>query len=57
MRAASRKLSYTEKETQEMVHEMLDTLPDDQRMCILMFHFEGRVFVKLRRQWNVRKIP
>lgn len=24
-----------------MVHEMLDTLPDDQRMCILMFHFEG----------------
>ena len=20
---------------------MLDTLPDDQRMCILMFHFEG----------------
>lgn len=34
-------IAYTEKETQEMVHEMLDTLPDDQRMCILMFHFEG----------------
>ena len=33
-------IAYTEKETQEMVHEMLDTLPDDQRMCILMFHFE-----------------
>ena len=34
-------IAYTEKETQEMVHEMLDTLPDDQRMCILMFHFEA----------------
>ena len=39
--ANTAEITYTEKETQEMVHEMLDTLPDDQRMCILMFHFEG----------------
>ena len=25
-------IAYTEKETQEMVHEMLDTLPEAQRM-------------------------
>ncbi len=34
-------LAYTAKETQELVHEMLDALSDDQRMCVLMFHLEG----------------
>ena len=34
-------IAYTEKETQEMVRTMIDALPEDQRMCILMFHLEG----------------
>ena len=34
-------MAYTEKETQEMVRTMIDALPEDQRMCILMFHLEG----------------
>lgn len=34
-------MAYTEKETQEMVRMMIDALPEDQRMCILMFHLEG----------------
>lgn len=33
-------VAYTEKETQEMVHAMIDSLPDGQRMCILMFHLQ-----------------
>ncbi len=40
MRAAAGNCLHR-KRNGEMVHEMLDTLPDDQRMCILMFHFEG----------------
>lgn len=32
--------AYTEKETQEMVHAMIDSLPAEQRMCILMFHLQ-----------------
>ena len=34
-------MAYTEKETQEMVRTMIDALPEDQRMCILMFHIEN----------------
>ena len=33
--------AYTKQETQEMVHELLDKLPAEQRMCVLMFHIEG----------------
>ncbi len=33
-------VAYTEKETQEMVHAMIDSLPAEQRMCILMFHLQ-----------------
>lgn len=33
-------LSYTRQETQELVHEMIDSLSDEQRICILMFHIE-----------------
>lgn len=34
-------LSYTRKETQELVREMLDSLSEEQRICMLMFHIEG----------------
>jgi len=34
-------IAYTRQETQELVHELMDTLSEEQRMCILMFHIEG----------------
>ena len=34
-------LAYTQEETKELVHEMMDTLSEEQRMCILMFHIEN----------------
>lgn len=34
-------LSYTRQETQELVHQLIDSLSDEQRICILMFHIEG----------------
>lgn len=34
-------MSYLQQETQDMVREMLDSLSDEQRFCILMFHIEG----------------
>lgn len=32
---------YTKKETQRLVREMIDSLTDEQRVCILMFEMEG----------------
>ena len=34
-------LAYTRQETQELVHELIDSLSAEQRMCILMFYIEG----------------
>lgn len=34
-------IAYSQKETQELVQELIDSLPEEQRMCILMFHIEG----------------
>lgn len=34
-------LSYTRQETQELVRQMIDSLSEEQRLCILMFHIEG----------------
>lgn len=34
-------IAYTQKETQELVHELIDSLSDEQRFCVLMFHIEG----------------
>ena len=31
-------LFYTRQETQILVHELIDALSEEQRMCILMFH-------------------
>ncbi len=33
-------LAYTKQETQLLVHEMIDGLSEDQKMCILMFYME-----------------
>ena len=33
-------LSYTREETKTLVHELIDSLSEEQRMCILMFHIE-----------------
>lgn len=34
-------VSYTQKETQMLVREMIDSLSEEQRICILMFEIEG----------------
>lgn len=34
-------LSYTRQETKELVHELIDSLSEEQRLCVLMFHIEG----------------
>lgn len=34
--------SYTEKETQLLVRELIDSLSDEQRLCIMMYHFDGQ---------------
>lgn len=34
-------LSYTRRETQELVHEMINELSEEQRRCILMYEIEG----------------
>ena len=34
-------MACTTKETQEMVQELIGSLSDEQRMCVLMFHIEG----------------
>lgn len=34
-------LSYTRQETKQLVHELIDSLSEEQRLCILMFHIEG----------------
>ncbi len=33
-------VSYTRQETQELVRQLIDSLSDEQRICILMFHIE-----------------
>lgn len=35
-------IAYSQKETQELVRELIDSLSEEQRMCILMFHIEGQ---------------
>lgn len=34
-------MAYSQKETQKLVREIIDSLSEEQRMCILMFHIEG----------------
>lgn len=35
-------IAYSQKETQELVRELIASLSEEQRMCILMFHIEGQ---------------
>ena len=35
-------LNYTRQETQELVREMIGSLSDEQRMCILMFYLDNQ---------------
>lgn len=39
--ASQPELAYTMEETMTLVHELLDALSDEQRLCVLMFHLEG----------------
>lgn len=34
-------IAYTRQETKELVHELLDSLSEEQKMCMLLFHIEG----------------
>lgn len=34
-------MAYTKQEIQELVRELIGSLPEEQRMCILLFHIEG----------------
>ncbi|MCI6164525.1 MAG: RNA polymerase sigma factor, partial [Lachnospira sp.] len=34
-------LSYTQQETQELVRELINSLSDEQRLCVMMFHIDG----------------
>lgn len=34
-------LSYSKQETQQLVHEMINALSEEQRVCILMYEIEG----------------
>lgn len=34
-------LAFSEKETKELVSEMISSLSEEQKMCVLMFHIEG----------------
>lgn len=34
-------IAYTRQETKELVHEMLDSLSEEQKVCVLLFHIEG----------------
>lgn len=45
-------VSYTRKETQELVHELLDTLPEEQKLSILMFHIEGLSLKEIAKAMN-----
>ncbi|MBE5941560.1 MAG: RNA polymerase sigma factor [Lachnospiraceae bacterium] len=34
-------LAYTQQETQELVRELIGSLSEDQKLCVMMFHIEG----------------
>lgn len=45
-------LSYARQETQELVRELIDSLSEEQRMCILMFHIEGATINEIAEALN-----
>ena len=34
-------LAFTEREEQEIIHEMINSLSDEQRMCVMMYYIEN----------------
>ncbi len=34
-------MAYTKQETKELVRQLIDSLSEEQRLCILMYHIEG----------------
>ncbi len=44
--------AYTRQETRELVHELLDSLSEEQRLCMLMFHIEGASIREIARALN-----
>lgn len=44
--------AYTAKETQEMVHELLESLSDEQRLCMLMFYIEEQSIKDIAKTFN-----
>lgn len=45
-------IAYTKKETQELVHELLNSLSEEQRLCVLMFHIEGESISEIATAMN-----
>ena len=45
-------LAYTREETKELVHELMDALSEEQRMCVLMFHIEGASISEIAEAMN-----
>ena len=45
-------LAYTREETKELVHELMESLSEEQRMCILMFHIEGASISEIAEAMN-----
>lgn len=45
--------SYTRKETQELVHELIDSLSDEQRLCILMYHLDNQSIKDIAQTFGV----
>ena len=45
-------LAYTREETKELVHELMDSLSEEQRMCVLMFHIEGASISEIAEAMN-----
>lgn len=39
--ASQPEMSYSKQETQELVHELINALSEEQRVCILMYEIEG----------------
>lgn len=40
-------MAYTREETRELVHSLMDSLSEEQRLCILMFHIEGASILEI----------
>lgn len=44
--------AYSREETRQLVHTLMDTLSEEQRMCILMFHIENASISEIANTMN-----